>query len=294
MARPKKPLSTIPRRQLGRYLRDLRLEAGYSIANAARLIERGAGTLQRLEKGEAGRIRTLDIQALCQLYGAMDKLPMLLALARAVEANEGEGLWWHEYSSDAIRADFELYVSLEASASKLTVFRPDIISGLFQTPSYARALDMQFYPDATPEQLEQLVSVRTNRQRTITRRRNPVPVELLLDEMVLRRIVGDPRTMAGQLYHLADLPANVSVRVLPLTVGYPLGVASGPFTILEFDRVTGEKPTVYVEGYRGNMYYDKDEAIAHYREAFERLQAAALSPADSKQALRRIAREYEQ
>lgn len=293
MARPKKPLSTIPRRQLGRYLRDLRIEAGYSIANAARIIERGAGTLQRLEKGEAGRIRTLDIQALCQLYGTLDKLPMLLELARAAEANEGEGLWWHEYS-DAIRADFELYVSLEASAVKLSVFRPDIISGLFQTPSYARALDEAFYPNATVEQLEQQVNIRTNRQRIITRRRSPVEVELLLDEMILRRVVGSPKTQAGQLYHLADLPANVTVSVLPLTTGYPLGVAPGPFTVLEFDPSTGERPTVYVEGYRGNMYYDKPTAVDQYKDTFRRLVAEAMSPADSKQALRRIAREYEQ
>ncbi len=43
--------TTIPRRQLGRHLREMRLEAGLSIQDAARLIERGAGTLQRLESG---------------------------------------------------------------------------------------------------------------------------------------------------------------------------------------------------------------------------------------------------
>lgn len=293
MAIAKKPLTTIPRRQLGRYLRDMRLEAGMSIQNAARLIERGTGTLQRLEKGEAGRIRLLDIQALCQLYEREDKLAGLLELAQVAQSNDGDGLWWYEYS-DAIRADFELYVSLEAAASRLTVYRPDIISGLFQTPSYARALDILYYPDATPEQLDQRVNVRANRQRIITRKRSPVEVDLLLDETVLRRIVGSPRTMAGQLYHLADLPSNVAVHVLPFTSGYPLGVAPGPFTVLEFDGSTGEKPTVYVEGYRGNMYYDKPEAVAQYNETFKRLRGAALSPADSKQTLRRIAREFEQ
>ncbi|MFE7720120.1 helix-turn-helix domain-containing protein [Nocardia rhizosphaerihabitans] len=293
MARPKKPPTTIPRRQLGRYLRDMRQEAGLSIQNAARLIERGTGTLQRLEKGEAGRIRFLDIQALCQVYGTTDKYPALEELAKAAASNDGEGLWWHEYS-DAIRADFELYVSLESSASKLTIFRPDILSGLFQKASYARALDRLYYPAANEDELDQRWNVRVNRQRIITRRRTPVQVDLLLDETVLRRVVGDAWTMTNQLHHLADLPANVTVQVLPFTSGYPLGVAPGPFTVLEFDRVTGEKPTVYVEGYRGNMYYDKPEAVTQYRDTFSRLEAQAMSPADSKQALRRIAREYEQ
>jgi transcriptional regulator with XRE-family HTH domain len=293
MPQPKKPPTTIPRRQLGRYLRDLRQEAGLSIQTAARLIERGAGTLQRLEKGEAGRIRLLDIQALCQLYDAPEKLPGLLELAKVAQSNDGDGLWWYEYGN-AIRADFELYVSLESAASKLTVFRPDIISGLFQTPSYARALDTAYYPDATTEEYDQRVNVRLNRQRIITRRRNPVEVELMLDETVLRRMVGDPQVMAAQLHHLASLPGNVTVYLLPFETGFPLGVACGPFTVLDFDKVTGERSTVYVEGYRGNMYYDLDDAISQYRDTFERLKAVALSPADSRQALRRVAREYEQ
>ncbi|MFC8525740.1 helix-turn-helix domain-containing protein [Nocardia sp. NPDC057227] len=294
MPTPTLPPSTIPRRQLGRYLRDLRQEAGYSIANAARLIERGAGTLQRLEKGQAGRIRTLDIKALCQLYEVPEKLPMLLELVQAADSNAGDGgLWWQEYS-DAIRADFELYVSLESSATKLTTFRPDIVSRLFQAANYARALDDLFEPGATAEQIEHRANVRINRQRIITRKRNPVPVELLVDELVLRRAVGGPRVMAGQLTHLADLPANVTVRLLPFTTGYPLGVATGPFTILDFDEATGEMPTVFVEGFRGNMYYDKAEAVNHFRSTFARLRAAALSPADSKHALRRMAREYKQ
>ena len=290
MPSPKKPPTTIPRRQLGRYLRDMRQEAGMSIQNAARLIERGTGTLQRLEKGEAGRIRTLDIQALCQLYDTQEKLPGLLELAAAAASHDGDGMWWHEYG-DAIRADFELYVSLEASASKLTVFRPDIISGLFQTPGYARTLDISYDPEASADSLDQRVDVRAKRQRIITRKRNPVHVDLVLDEAALRRVVGSPQIMAEQLRHLADLPGNVSLAILPLASGYPLGLACGPFTILEFDRVTGEHPMVYIEGYRGNMYYDKPEAIAQYRDTFTRLRTAALSQADSKQALRRAARE---
>ncbi|UGT62171.1 helix-turn-helix domain-containing protein [Nocardia asteroides] len=292
MAQKKKALGTIPRRQLGRYLRDLRAEAGYSLRNAARLIERGASTLQRLEKGEAGRIRTLDIQALCQLYNTMDKLPMLLELARAAEANEGEGHWWHEHA-DAIRADFELYVSLEASASRLAVFQPETLVRLFQTAAYAEALDRLFDPDATGEQIEHRAGVRINRQRIITRRRSPVQVDLLLDEVVTKRVVGGPGVMAQQLRHLADMSANVNVMLFPFTSGYPLGFGPGPFTILEFDEAIGEEPMVFVEGLRGNMYYSKADAVEQYHETFARLRATAMTSADSRQALRRAAREYE-
>ncbi|MGI5218500.1 Scr1 family TA system antitoxin-like transcriptional regulator [Nocardia sp. CA-290969] len=107
-------------------------------------------------------------------------------------------------------------------------------------------------------------------------------------------MVGSPAVMRNALRHLADLPENVTVQVLPFSAGFPLGVACGPFTVLDFDRATGEPPTVYVEGYRGNMYYDMDKAVTHYRDTFRKLQRVALPLADSKQMLRRVAREYEQ
>src|SRR5690606_21603287 len=135
-------------------------------------------------------------------------------LAKVAASNDGEGLWWYEYG-DAIRADFELYIGLEASATALTVYRPDIISGLFQTPSYARALDAQFYFGASPEEADQRIAVRLNRQRIMTRNRSPVQVNLLLDETITRRAVGGARTMADQLNHLAALPSNVTVTLLP-------------------------------------------------------------------------------
>lgn len=287
-----KPPTTLPRRQLGRRLRELRLQAGLSIVDAARLIERGAGTLQRLEKGETPRIRLLDVHAMCQVYDVPEELDDLLELAKVAAGSGGEnGLWWHEYG-EMIRADFELYVSLEASASKLTIYRPDIISGLFQTPQYARALDTAYFPDATAWQLDQRVNVRLNRQRLITRKRNPVSVNLLLDENVLRRVVAGPRVMAKQLRHLADMPTNVEVSVLPFSRGYPQGAAPGPFTVLDFEPATGEPATVYVENYTGNMYYDRPEAVSVYRHAHVERKRVALKPADTKYELRRIAREY--
>lgn len=288
-----KPPTTLPRRQLGRRLRELRLQAGLSIVDAARLIERGSGTLQRLEKGETPRIRLLDIQALCQIYDVPGELEDLLALARVAAGSDGEdGSWWHEYGH-SIRADFELYVSLEASASKLTVYRPDIISGLFQTPAYARALEQAYFPNATSVELDQRVGVRLNRQRLITRKRNPVEVDLLLDENVLRRVVHSPRVMAAQLRHLANMPPSVQVTMLPFSRGYPRGAALGPFTVLDFDRATGEPTTVYVENYTGNMYYDRPETVAQYREAYSERRRVALSVADTKHELRKVAREYE-
>ncbi|WP_416382950.1 Scr1 family TA system antitoxin-like transcriptional regulator [Nocardia flavorosea] len=46
--------------------------------------------------------------------------------------------------------------------------------------------------------------MRLNRQRIITRRRNPVEVDLLLDESALRRVVGSPKVPYSSLRLLDD------------------------------------------------------------------------------------------
>ncbi len=249
-----KPPTTLPRRRLGRRLRELRLQAGLSIVDAARLIERGSGTLQRLEKGETPRIRLLDIQALCQIYDVPEELEDLLELAKVAAGSDGEnGLWWHEYG-EMIRADFELYVGLEASASDLTMYRSEIIPGLFQVPAYARALDAAYFPGATSEDLDQRVNVRLNRQRLVTRKRNPLRVDLIVDEAALRRMVGGPRVMAEQLRYFgryaaeccradAPLPKRASPRRCQRALRHP---GFRPSHRGAFDRVCGGVPRQHV------------------------------------------------
>ncbi|WP_280235730.1 helix-turn-helix domain-containing protein [Nocardia cyriacigeorgica] len=284
--------NTVPRRQLGRQLRELRQAAGLSIAEAARQIGRGAGTVQRLETGHPGPIHVPDIVGLCELYDEVGQQDALLGLAKEAGADSKNGGWWHEYG-ELIPASFAPYLSLESVASSLMVFRPDMVSGLFQTTGYARALESTYAPGETAEELEQLVRMRAGRQKIIKCKRNPVSVTLVIDEAVLNRVVGGPKTMAAQLRHLADMPPNVVVRVLPFAAGIPTGMAPGPFTVLDFPAGTLEPATVYVESYTGNLYYDRPDSVDRYRDAFRTMQAVALDPVDSKRLLRAKAKEYE-
>ncbi|MBF6440073.1 helix-turn-helix domain-containing protein [Nocardia cyriacigeorgica] len=284
--------NTVPRRQLGRHLREMRQAAGLSIAEAARQIGRGAGTVQRLETGHPGRIHIPDIVGLCELYDEVEQQEALLGLAKEAEGESKNGGWWHEYG-ELIPEDFELYVGLEAAATALTIFRPDMISGLFQTAGYARALDVAYFPDGGADELDRRMKVRMGRQRIITRKRNPVRVSLILDEAVLNRVVGGRKTMASQLRHLADLPPNVAVRILPFAVGVPTGMATGPFTVLDFNPSSREPATVYVESYTGNLYYDRPDSVERYRKAFRAMQDVAVDTVGSKHLLRAKAKEFE-
>ncbi|MGW4717311.1 helix-turn-helix domain-containing protein [Nocardia sp. NPDC004260] len=283
----------VPHRSLGRCLRGMRQEAGLSIEVAARAIGRGAGTLHRLETGAPNVVvREEDLRRLCRLYQRVDMLPVLKSLAA-----QGRTPSWLDEFPDQVNPTFNAYVQMEAAASRITVYRPDMVPGLFQTADYARALDRVYFPMDTAEEIERRVRVRRNRQALICRDFSPLAAVLVLDEAVTRRVVGSPRVMSTQLHHLAGLPPNVRVQVLPFGAGFPLGVSTGPFTILDFagdgEGRPLEPPVVYVESYTGNIYLERTSTVRRYRAGFEVIQRVALDVPNSKRLLRQVAKEFD-
>ncbi|MFI6271432.1 helix-turn-helix domain-containing protein [Micromonospora zamorensis] len=105
--------STVPRRQLGRALRELRTEARMTLDGAARALERSRQKVWRIESG-IGVVRGLDVRAMCELYGATPELTgPLTGLAGETRAKG----WWPSYG-DIVPDWFELYVGLEAAAGR--------------------------------------------------------------------------------------------------------------------------------------------------------------------------------
>lgn len=280
-----KPVPTnIPRRQLGRQLREIRQGAGLSIEHLARLLGRGATTVQRLETGTANTIRISDLEGICELCNAEEKLAGLVKLAE--EAGEPDQGWWHQYS-DALNEIFTSYLSLEASASKITQYQPYLCPGLLQTPDYTRALGR--LADWPPEEVEDQVRIRAKRQRLIARTRSPLEYDVLIEESVLRRMVGNSTVMAEQAKRMADVPENVELRVIPIGAPFPIGYQPGSFLVLD---MPNEPSVVHLEHLRSSIYYDRPRTVHEYRRAHEALKRVALTSADSKRLLRQIAREY--
>ncbi|MRH91529.1 helix-turn-helix domain-containing protein [Nocardia sp. SYP-A9097] len=284
--------STVPRRQLGRYLRELRQQSGMTIAEVARRIERGATTVQRLETGQADRIRMWDIEALCQVLGAGEtETAALKGLAQQGNTKS----WWHEYG-DLIPQNFDVYMGLESASASFTSFQ-ELVPGLAQTPDCARVLMRTVHPGESGSEIDRRVEMRMHRQILITRHSKPLSVTMILDESVLHRVIGSAKIMATQLRHLADLSTkpNVAIRILPYSAGVPLGDLTGPFIILDFDDDdTGqsfEPPVVYVESYTGAMYFDDRDSVQRYRTAHETMWQVALDASRSRDLLRRASKD---
>ncbi|ONM48892.1 helix-turn-helix domain-containing protein [Nocardia donostiensis] len=287
--------STLPRRQLGRYLLDWRTRAGFSQVKAAELLEIGSSSLQRLEKGLNGRIRVRDVEAACDLYGVPEELTAaFVGLARQANVKS----WWHEYG-DLIPRDFNVYVGLETAAVKLVSYQPELVPGLLQTPDYVRGLTSRFSPTPSSADLDRWAGLKNQRQQAILRKKRPIVFETVIGEAALRRVSGSSKTMAAQLRHIADISTrpNVTVQVLPFHAGFPEGMALGPFVILDFGTTaTGqaaEPPVVYLEGGTvGDMYLEKSADVNRYYQSYHALQQAALDGPTTRILLRQLAKEH--
>ncbi|MFJ4650487.1 helix-turn-helix domain-containing protein [Nocardia sp. NPDC088792] len=286
--------STLPRRQLGRYLREGRMQCNLTIAEAAALMEWSESKLQRLETGNAEKIRVLDIRELCRIYDFDDEFTTALGgLAQQASVKS----WWHEYD-DLIPEGFNVYVGLEASARGLVSYQPDLIPGLLQTADYARVLIGDYWPDAGDDQLDRRVQLKIRRQSLLTRKRNPATFDIVMHETALRRVVGSPRVMAAQLRRVADMSTlpTIAVRVLPFSAGVPIGHTVGPFVILDFGHDSGNRPleptVVYLENFLGDLYLEKQAAVDRYLQAYQAIQRAALDETSSRDLLRKAAKEY--
>lgn len=286
--------STLPRRQLGKHLRNGREAIGLTLAEVSELMQWSISTVQRMEVGKTERIRLVDIVALCRIYEFTDEFTEVLKELGVQAAGKS---WWHEFG-DLMPGHFDVFVDLESTAARLTTYEPEIVPGIVQIPLYARTLIEAVYPDSDPAEIDRRVRLRVERQVKVTRKTRPVELSVVLGEGALRRTVGSGKIMATQHRYLADLSTrpNINIRILPFSAGFPTGAPVGSYVILEPKESSSRRPNdptvVYVENFTGELYLKKKEALRRYAEAHRILLDAALDEVQSRQMLRSLAKEY--
>ncbi|WP_171050265.1 helix-turn-helix domain-containing protein [Nocardia cyriacigeorgica] len=287
--------STLPRRRIGRFLREARQGSGLTLDRAARLMELSKTALHRIETGAVKKIRVRDVEALCELYEVEpNDVQYAVELAKQTQTTS----WYTAFTGLYGDSTFKMYVELAAASRQLIAYH-EIVLGLLQTPDYARALISAFYTDNSPEEIERRVELRMKRQVIVTRRADPVKLEVLLHESVLHRVVGGPRVMATQMRHLAEIGKlpNISIRIQPFAAGYTAGLLHGPFVILDFPSDSKgrpiEPPLVYLEGFvNPDLYLEGSEDVRRYHELASAIRSTALSETQTRDLLRRAARSY--
>ncbi|MEH1016092.1 helix-turn-helix transcriptional regulator [Micromonospora sp. CPCC 206060] len=287
--------SSVPRRQLGRLLAQLREEALISMDAAAAELDCSRQKVWRIEKGLTS-VRLPDLRAMCDLYRVPDELRSVVTGLALETKNKG---WWHTYG-DCVPEWFSLYANLESSATTIRRFDPQLIPGLLQSAHYITAHYRRNRPDLGIAERERAVAARSERQRLLTRRLPAAPtLRVVLGEEALRRPVLDPAGMVTQLRHLLTLARqlpHLRLRVLPRAAWPPLVTEAGTFVILDFQPTRGrnwvEPSTVYVEGLTGALYLDRQTEVAAYERVWAGLEAAALDQEESMQLIESIMEEH--
>lgn len=263
---------TAQRRQLAVWLRELRENADLKIEDVAEALNFSPSKLSRIETGQVSVVPD-DVQDLLNVYDVRDeRRERLIQIAR--EARQKS--WWQKYSDVRPSA----YVGYESTASTVYIYEALLVHGLLQTSDYARAVLHSLRPEMYDEEVERWIKLRTERQALLTQD-DPPAVDAILNEAVLRSLVGGPAVMRDQLNRLieiARLPA-VTLRVLLFEAGEHPGL-HGAFTILGFPEPT-QPDLVYLEHNTRESFLKSRDELRRYREVFKRLGTAALEPDES-------------
>lgn len=270
------PPAPIRRRKLAIRLTRLRKAAGKTQLETSDWTGLSQSTISKIENA-AQEIEVKHVRLLAQFYDV--GAPEVDQLVRMAEQSNDRGLLVEhlETAPDFARDYFEL----EGYAHEIHVHEPGWVFGLFQIPEYIRAVRLAFKPDASEEELQRSVALRTARQERLSGD-NPPVLDIVLSEAALHLEVGSPAVMAAQLRYLQNvsLLPNVTLRVLPFSAGM---YWSG-FTILRFDDTPG-MDVVYVENQRAATYHEKPSDLAYFVDKFETIKKSALSEEASREHL---------
>ncbi|WP_432839126.1 helix-turn-helix domain-containing protein [Dactylosporangium sp. CA-092794] len=272
---------TLRRRRLAAELKKCREDAGFTQEHVSRHFEWHSAKVTRIENARVP-VTPRDVNDLLTLYRVADSeyRDALMTLARLARQRG----WWTDYK-DVMRPGN--FVGMEADASSAKVWEPIVLPGLLQTEPYMRALMGSGRSHDPQHAIDRRVELRKTRQKRL---RGPSPITLwaIIDESVIRRIVGGKDLMREQWSRLitaTELP-NVTLQILPLDAGEH-AFLGGSIALLEFPDVA-HLDVVYLEGLAGDYYEEQPAEVKRYRVEFERLSTKALSQEASIDMIQRL------
>lgn len=279
MTKPIQP--TIVGRGLAGELRELRQNKKLSVRAVAAQLDWQASKLSRMETGHQG-IRPEDVASLLVIYGVTgaDRKRLLGMAERSGEPN-----WWEVVGG--LPVESRTLIQLESEAIAIVDFEPLLIPGLLQTADYTRALMKCGGVSATDAQSR--VAARLGRQAILTGD-DPPTLHAIMDEGVLRRVLGSSWVMARQLRHLVDAASrpNITIQVISQSLGGHNGL-DGAFMLLDFPR---NRPVVHLEHKISGLFLEEPDQVTFLRREMDRLTEVALSAADSIELVATIATEH--
>ncbi|MGV9614924.1 helix-turn-helix domain-containing protein [Nocardia xishanensis] len=279
----KRTVLTAGLRRLAALLTEMRDTVGLSKEEVSGRTGINVTTLYRIEQAQA-RPQRRTLNTLLDLYQVEpDRRRYALDLLSDAQ-KPGMSRPWEANLTEVYAA----YINFESEALSARHYQTSFIPGLLQTPQYALAVIDTSMPKVETAIMESRVHARLNRAVVLTKEK-PLELWVVLDEAAIRRVVGGPETMCGQLQKLLteSKRKNVILQILPFDAGAHPGMA-GSFTLLDFED-PNDPELVYVEGIAGDTLVEGHNEVRRFGVIFDQLRAMALSPRDSVALIEKIA-----
>ncbi|MFI9624568.1 helix-turn-helix domain-containing protein [Streptomyces sp. NPDC052042] len=179
---------------------------------------------------------------------------------------------------------FQPYAEMESCAAYISTYQAQLVYGLLQSGDYARAV----LATGMPNDLDNQVAARLERQRILERDRPPL-TWVVLDEAVLHRPIGGREVMRKQLQRLLDLVGHrwMRIQVLPFAAGEHASL-DGSFTTMRFN---DDPDIVYTEDIVSGHMTANPDTVREAALRYAHLQAAALSVEASAALIARVMEE---
>jgi transcriptional regulator with XRE-family HTH domain len=223
---------TLYRRRLRSDVRRAREGLGMSHRDVAEAMDWSVSKLIRIEAG-AVTITTNDLRALVAHYGITDPRHVEELIDLAKRSRE-RSPWWVDFR-DIAPPELLASCGYESSAKVIRNFQPLLVPGLLQTEEYADDLLRYIRGPKNARRLDGLVKLRLQRQELLNSPDGP-SLHFIVDEAVVRRVVGGPGVMRKQLSHMKEIAQrpNVTLRIVPFGQGWYRGLRA-PYIYYEFD-----------------------------------------------------------
>lgn len=254
----------------GQVLKHCREVAGLTQAELAELVLCDRSVITKVERGS--HVPREDFAASCD---------------RELKTNGLlETLWdrinWYPPSTE--HPDwFRRRAAMDAVAVSVREYQSGVIPGLLQSEDYARTLFRRAATGSESlEKVEERVHARLSRQVRFLAPGGPL-LSVILDESALRRSIGGPAVMRGQLEHLLNVGALPNVRIQVATFADELVTPNTPISLIVLP--DGHRWLYSESAERGHLVEDPAVFSRHER-TYDLLRADSLSARDSAALIR--------
>ncbi|GAA1338977.1 helix-turn-helix domain-containing protein [Saccharothrix algeriensis] len=276
--------TTRGKRRLARFIKQLQEKSGLTAEEIARRTRVSRPTVTRLLAGtHLARWPSVSV-ILDELGAAPEQKTFLLQMWEVADVDNAT----IEHAA-ALPVKYRRFRMDELEAHRERTLDVVYVPGMLQTAAYAEAVARASHRLVIGDSWDRTAAAERLTRQQLLDREEPFELHTLIDEAALRRVVGGPEVMRGQLDHLVESAQrpNVTVQVLPFDVG-----AYGPqptALLLLLDFPEQDAPcAAYTEEISGLAMLEEQEEVEPLDGIWRDAAASALTPAESLEFIKAV------